>query len=103
MKIPLLSGLSFKNLWHRVLAVGRLIRLAAQEFNVDNGLKFSASLSYYTLFSMAPMLIIVIAIGSIMLGKEATEGYLYLQFEGLIGKLGALQLQEMIKHEEQAN
>jgi len=98
MKIPLLSGLTFKNLWHRIVSIGQLLRLSAEEFNVDNGLKFSASLSYYTLFSMAPMLIIVIAIGSIVLGKEAAEGYLYLQFEGLIGKLGALQLQEMIKN-----
>jgi len=72
--------------------------MAVQEFNVDNCLKFSASLSYYTLFSMAPMLIIVIAIGSILLGKEAAEGYLYQQFEGQIGKIGALQLQEMIKN-----
>jgi membrane protein len=94
----LLSGLTFKNLWHRIVSVGQLLRLSVQEFNVDSGLKFSASLSYYTLFSMAPMLIIVIAIGSIVLGKEAAEGYLYLQFEGLIGKLGALQLQEMIKN-----
>lgn len=61
-------------------------------------MKLSASLSYYTLFSMAPMLLIVIAIGSILLGKEAAEGYLYQQFEGLLGKLGALQLQEMISN-----
>ncbi|MBC7774951.1 MAG: YihY/virulence factor BrkB family protein [Phycisphaerae bacterium] len=98
MKIPLLSGLSINNLWRRITAFWNLLRLAVQEFIVDNGLKFSASLSYYTLFSMAPMLIIVIAIGSILLGKEAAEGYLYQQFEGLIGKLGALQLQEMIKN-----
>ncbi len=98
MNIPLLSGLSVKNFWRRTLALGRLIRLTAEEFNNDNGLKLSASLSYYTLFSMAPMLIIVIAIGSILLGKEAATGYLYFQFEGLIGKLGALQLQEMINN-----
>jgi membrane protein len=98
MKIPLLSGLSFANVWQRILALGSLIRLSAEEFIEDNGLKLSASLSYYTLFSMAPMLIIVIAIGSILLGKEAAEGYLYLQFEGLIGKMGALQLQEMINN-----
>jgi len=98
MNIPLLSGLSVKNFWRRILALGRVIRLTAEEFNNDNGLKLGASLSYYTLFSMAPMLIIVIAIGSILLGKEAATGYLYLQFEGLIGKLGALQLQEMINN-----
>ncbi len=98
MKIPLLSGLTFQNLWCRLVSIGHLLRLSVEEFNIDSGLKFSASLSYYTLFSMAPMLIIVIAIGSIILGKEAAEGYLYLQFEGLIGTLGALQLQEMIKN-----
>ena len=98
MNIPLLSGLSLHNLRPRLLALWQLLRLSAQEFYGNNGLKLSASLSYYTLFSMAPMLIIVIAIGSILLGKEAAEGYLYLQFEGLIGKLGALQLQEMINN-----
>jgi membrane protein len=98
MKIPLLSGLTYKNLWQRICAIGRLLRLAVEEFNGDNGLKLSASLSYYTLFSLAPMLLIVIAIGSIWFGEEAATGYLYLQFEGLMGKAGALQLQEMISN-----
>ncbi len=98
MKIPLLSGLTIKNLWRRTVLAGRLLRLAGSEFIGDDGLKLSASLSYYTLFSMAPMLIIIIAIGSIWLGKEAATGYLYQQFEGLIGKLGAMQLQEMINN-----
>ena len=96
MNILLLSGLSFKNIWRRIVAIGRLLHLALAEFNDDNGLKLSASLSYYTLFSLAPMLLIVISIGSILLGKEAAEGYLFHQFEGLIGELGATQLQEMI-------
>ena len=96
MKIPLLSGLSPKNIWSRTTAFGRLMRSAAQEFSLDSGPKLSASLSYYTLFSMAPMLLIVISIGSVLLGKEAAEGYLYKQFEGLMGTMGALQLQEMI-------
>ena len=83
MKIPLLTGLSAKNIWFRIVSFGQLAQLAAQEFIGDNCTKMSASLSYYTLFSMAPMLLIVIAIGSTLLGKEAVEGYLYYQFEGL--------------------
>lgn len=99
MKIPsFLSAASFHDLWKQIRAIGRVMRLAASEFDADNGLKLSASLSYYTLFSMAPMLMIVIAIGSILLGKEAAEGYLYLQFEGLMGRVGAMQLQEMIRN-----
>jgi membrane protein len=73
-----------------------LLQQSAIEFNNDNALKFSASLSYYTLFSLAPMLIIVIAISSIWMGKDAAEGYLYGQFEGLLGPKGSTQLQEMI-------
>ncbi len=98
MMIPLLTGLSPKNLWRRTRAFGRIMHLAGSEFFAENGLKLSASLSYYTLFSMAPMLLIVISIGSILLGKEAAEGYLYSQFEGLMGKTGALQLQDMINN-----
>ncbi len=96
MNIPLLSGLSFKNLWRRTVAIGKLLKLAAEEFIEDNGLTLAASLSYYTLFSLAPMLLIVITIGSTLLGKEATEGYLFHQFEGLIGVTGAAQLKDMI-------
>ncbi len=98
MKIPLLSGLSPENWWRRTVALGRLLRLAFEEFNADNGLKLSASLSYYTLFSMAPMLLIVISIGSLLLGKEAASGHVFQQFEGLLGAAGAAQLQEMIKN-----
>ncbi len=98
MKITLVAGNFFKIIYRKTRAVGRLLVLSAQEFMSDNGLKLSASLSYYTLFSMAPMLLIVIAIGSILLGKEAAEGYLYQQFDGLIGPLGADQLQVMIQN-----
>jgi membrane protein len=87
-----------KNIWHGTRSFGRLLQLAAKEFVGDNGTKLSASLSYYTLFSLAPMLLIIIAIGSVLLGKEAAEGYLYRQFEGLLGHLGAMQLQEMIRN-----
>lgn len=98
MKIPLLSGLFYKGLWRKTVATGRLLGLTAQEFMADNGLKLSASLSYYTLFSMAPMLLIAIAISSILFGEEASQGYLYIQFEELLGQSGALQLQEMISN-----
>ncbi len=88
----------FKTVWQSLVAFFQLIRQSAIEFSNDNALKFSASLSYYTLFSLAPMLIIVIAVSSVWLGQEAAEGYLYKQFEGLLGTTGALQLQEMIRN-----
>jgi len=85
-------------LWRKGVNFFHVVRQAAGEFHSDNALKLSASLSYYTLFSLAPMLIIAIAISSIYFGKEAAEGYVYKQFEGLMGPLGAMQLQEMIRN-----
>lgn len=83
---------------HHGLNLLKLIKQAAIEFHNDGALKMSAALSYYTLFSLAPMLIIVIAVSSIWLGKEAAEGYLYHQFEGMMGTAAALQVQEMIRN-----
>ncbi len=87
-----------RNTWQYLVDFFQLLRQSAIEFSNDNALKFSASLSYYTLFSLAPMLIIVLAVSSVWLGQEAAQGYLYKQFEGLLGTAGALQLQEMIKN-----
>ena len=44
------------------------------EFMNDNGLKLSAALSYYTIFSLAPMLLVIISIFSIFFGREAIQG-----------------------------
>ncbi|MEO7174414.1 MAG: YihY/virulence factor BrkB family protein [Saprospiraceae bacterium] len=76
----------------------RLFRAALKEFQKDKATKLSASLSYYTLFSLAPMIILIIATTSIWFGKEAIEGYLYKQFDGLLGSAGSIQLQEMISN-----
>ena len=87
-----------RRIWFNLRNFFHLLYQSAYEFSNDNALKLSASLSYYTLFSLAPMLIIVIAISSIWFGKEAAEGYLYTQFEDLLGTTGAIQLQEMISN-----
>jgi len=87
-----------RTVWQSIIDFFHLVRQAAIEFHSDDGLKMSASLSYYTLFGLTPMLVVVIAISGTLLGQEAAEGYLYKQFEDLLGPLGALQLQEMIRN-----
>jgi membrane protein len=89
---------ALRRIWLNLRDFSHLLYQSAYEFSSDNGMKLSASLAYYTLFSLAPMLIIVIAISSIWFGKEAAEGYLYKQFEELLGTTGAIQLQEMISN-----
>jgi membrane protein len=67
-------------------------------FSEDNALKLSAALSYYTVFSMAPMLLLIISMVSFFFGREAFEGELFGQISGLVGKQAAVQLQELIKN-----
>ncbi|WP_188764725.1 YihY/virulence factor BrkB family protein [Emticicia aquatilis] len=76
----------------------RLIRNTFEGFMNDNAFKLSASLSYYTLFSLAPMILIFLSIVGFFYGQDAIRGQLYGQINGLIGKEAALQVQEMVQH-----
>ncbi|WP_439558679.1 YihY/virulence factor BrkB family protein, partial [Dyadobacter sp.] len=73
------------------------------EFMEDNGLKLSAALSYYTVFSLAPMILVLISVVSIFFGREAFEGQLFGQIKGLVGSEAALQLQGIIKNAAVSN
>ncbi len=61
-------------------------------------LKMSASLSYYTIFSLAPMLVLAIALAGLFLGRDAAEGKVFHEINGLVGNTAAAQIQEMIKN-----
>ncbi|RYZ30527.1 MAG: YihY/virulence factor BrkB family protein [Sphingobacteriales bacterium] len=67
-------------------------------FGEDRGLKLSASLAYYTLFSIGPLFLLVLSIVSIAYGQEATEGKIFGQLNGLLGADAAKQVQEIIKN-----
>lgn len=69
-------------------------------FMNDKGLKLSASLSYYTVFSLGPLLLLIISLVSIFFGKDAVQGKLFSDINGLIGSNAALQVQDMIKNIE---
>ncbi len=67
-------------------------------FIEDEGLKLSAALSYYTIFSLPPLLIIIISLSGFFFGAEAVRGELFGQINGLVGNNAALQIQEIIKN-----
>ena len=67
-------------------------------FSDDKVTKLSASLAYYTVFSMAPLLIVIISLCALFLGREAVEGQIYAQLAGFIGSDNAAQLQQIIKN-----
>jgi len=64
----------------------------------DNALKLSAALSYYTIFSLPPLLIIIISLCGFFFGADAVRGELFGQINGLVGNEAALQIQETIKN-----
>ncbi len=62
------------------------------------GLKFSASLAYYTVFSLAPLLVLTISLAALFFGQEAAEGKVFEEINGLVGNSAAAQIQTMLKH-----
>jgi membrane protein len=60
--------------------------------------KLSASLAYYTVFSLGPLLIIIIFASGMILGREAAEGTIYRQMDEFVGHSAALQMQEIVKN-----
>jgi membrane protein len=63
----------------------------------DNVPRLGASLAYYTLFALAPILVVAIAIGGLVFGPEAVRGEIVGQIQGLIGREGAEAVQAMLE------
>lgn len=74
-----------------------LCRKAVVAWVDDYAPSMGAAISYYTVFSLAPLLIIVIAIAGAVFGREAVEGQIVAQLDGLIGTDGATAVQGLIK------
>ncbi|MEP7257086.1 MAG: YihY/virulence factor BrkB family protein [Flavitalea sp.] len=75
-----------------------VFKSAFKGFIDDNAFKLSASLSYYTIFSMGPLLIIIISLAGIFFKKDDVQGRIYGQIKGFVGSDAALQIQEIIKN-----
>ncbi|SFN69277.1 membrane protein [Chitinophaga sp. YR627] len=81
-----------------VITYWQILKQTVNDFMDDKVLKLSAALSYYTIFSIAPMLIVIITLCDVFLGKEAIEGSVYGQINDMVGNEAALQIQQMIKN-----
>jgi len=58
----------------------------------------SAALAYYTIFSIAPLLILIISVSTIFYGRSAIEGSVYGEIRSFVGDAAALQIQDLIKN-----
>ena len=64
----------------------------------DRGASKGAALAYYTLFSLAPVLIIVLAIAGVVFGEDAARGAIFHELRGLVGQDGAQAIQLLLAH-----
>lgn len=79
-------------------AIGHLLKETMHEFIEDNGIKLSAALSYYTIFSLPPLLLIIVSVTGFFFGAEAVKGEIYGEINGLVGHDAAIQIQEILKN-----
>ncbi len=84
-----------------VKAILGLFQETFEEWSKDKASRLSAALAYYTIFSIAPLLIIVIAIAGAVFGEKAASGQIFAQIQGLVGEAGAKLIQEAIKNASQ--
>jgi membrane protein len=81
----------FKEMWNILVAT-------FMGFINDNGLKLSASLAYYTIFSIAPLLILIISLAGLFFGADAAANRLYPEIAHYVGSAAAIQIQDILKN-----
>jgi membrane protein len=73
-----------------------LLEETYREWKDDDALQWGAALAYYSIFSIAPLLLITISVASLAFGREAVEGRLIEEIGGLVGPQAAGAIQTMI-------
>ena len=74
----------------------RYLKLTFKAFGNDNTFELGAALAYYTIFSIVPLLVVVIGITGMIYGPDAAEGRLFTQLRDLVGAESAEALQGML-------
>jgi membrane protein len=74
-----------------------VVKDAATEWLADKAPRLGAALAYYTIFSIAPLLVIAIAVAGLVFGAEAAQGQVSRQIEHLVGKEGGQAVEAMVQ------
>ena len=77
--------------------ISDLFKSAAINWVHDYAQSMGAALAFYTMFSIAPLLLIVIAVAGVFFGEEAARGEIFYQLQGMLGTPGALAVQGLLE------
>ncbi len=80
-----------------VADIEHMLRDSVAAWIDDYAPSMGAALSYYTIFSIAPLLVIVIAIAGLVFGTEAASGAIFAQLRGMVGDSGAAAIQGLVQ------
>lgn len=82
--------IDFKGAWD-------ITKQIVDEYSENKTPKLGAALAYYTVFSLAPLLVIAIAVAGLVFGSDAASGRIYSELNGLVGSQGAALMQSAIQ------
>ncbi len=77
--------------------VGRLLVVTVHNWHDDHGPRMGAALAYYVALSLAPAIVIILAVMSVASGARAAQGRLIWQMQDVVGREGAKVVQSMIE------
>ncbi|HYR95262.1 MAG TPA: YihY/virulence factor BrkB family protein [Candidatus Binatus sp.] len=77
--------------------VADFVREVVQRWQRDNATTQGAALAYYTLFSVAPLLVLVIILAGLVLGRAAAQGQVFTHIQDLVGPDTARTVEEMVR------
>ncbi len=80
-----------------IIVIGLLLKEAARGWNEHRALRLGAALSFYTTLALAPLAIIAIAIAGYFFGEDAARGGIVDQIEHLVGRDGAITVEDLIQ------
>jgi len=83
--------------WRRGLrAIFDLLKETALAWQRDKASRLAAALAYYAIFSLAPLLVIIVAIAGLVLGQRAAQAEIALQIEDLVGPQAAVMIETIL-------
>ena len=83
--------------WRLLKALPRVFRQASSEWINDNAPRLGASVAFYTLLSLAPVIVLAVAVAAVVYGQEAAQGRFASEIQGVAGPEVARTIQELIR------